>query len=52
VLADQELVTGKSTHVTYWEGACDVRTPAGVPAGRAYVELTGYADAGGLGLFR
>jgi predicted secreted hydrolase len=52
VLADQELVTEKSTRVTYWEGACDVRTEAGTPAGRAYVELTGYAGAGGLGLFR
>ena len=52
VLADQELVTEKSTRVTYWEGACDVRTEAGAPAGRAYVELTGYAGTGGLGLFR
>ncbi len=38
--------------MTYWEGACDVRTLAGAPAGRAYVEMTGYAGAGGLGLFR
>ena len=52
ILADQELVTEKSTRVTYWEGACDVRTSAGAPAGRAYVEMTGYAGAGGLGLFR
>jgi len=52
VVADQELATEKSTRVTYWEGACDVQTPAGVPAGRAYVEMTGYAGAGGLGLFR
>lgn len=52
ILADQELVTEKSTRVTYWEGACDVRTPAGAPAGRAYVEMTGYAGEGGLGLFR
>ncbi len=51
-MADQELVTEKSTRVTYWEGACDVKTPAGAPAGRAYVEMTGYAGAGGLGLFR
>jgi predicted secreted hydrolase len=49
---DQELVTEKSTRVTYWEGACDVKTLAGAPAGRAYVEMTGYAGAGGLGLFR
>ncbi len=50
--ADQELATGRSTRVTYWEGACDVKTVAGAPAGRAYVEMTGYAGAGGLGLFR
>ncbi len=52
VLADQELATEKSTRVTYWEGACDVTTPGGASAGRAYVEMTGYAGAGGLGLFR
>ncbi len=52
LLPDQELVTEKSTRVTYWEGACDVKTPGGAPAGRAYVEMTGYAGAGGLGLFR
>jgi len=47
VLAGQELVTDKSTRVTYWEGACDVTPPgAGTPIGRAYVELTGYADGG------
>lgn len=44
VLADQELVTSKSTGVTYWEGACRVEgTRAGRPiSGRAYAELTGY----------
>ena len=53
LLADQELVTDRSTRVTYWEGACDVRPLAGSPgpAGRAYVELTGYAGKGALGLF-
>jgi predicted secreted hydrolase len=56
LLADQELVTDRSTRVTYWEGACDVRdvsAPAkpGRPLGRAYVELTGYAGKGALGLF-
>lgn len=49
VVADQELVTDRSTRVTYWEGACDVQ---GDVAGRAYVELTGYAGAGALGAFR
>ncbi len=52
LVADQELVTEKSTRVTYWEGACSVSTPEGRPAGRAYVELTGYAGEGALGLFR
>ena len=41
----QELETGRSTGVTYWEGAIDVRgTRAGVPvAGSGYLEMTGYA---------
>ena len=52
LLADQELVTGKSTRVTYWEGASAVSTPDGRAAGRAYVELTGYAGEGALGLLR
>ncbi len=45
LLADQELVTARSTGVTYWEGACRVEgTREGRPiAGRAYVEMTGYA---------
>ncbi len=45
MLADQELVTEKSTGVTYWEGACRVRgARSGKPvSGRAYAELTGYA---------
>jgi predicted secreted hydrolase len=53
LLAGQELVTEKSTRVTYWEGACDVRALAGkTPLGRAYVEMTGYAGTGSLGAFR
>jgi len=52
LVADQELVTEKSTGVTYWEGACRVEgTREGRPvAGRAYVEMTGYAgrDVPGL----
>jgi len=45
LLADQELETSSSTGVTYWEGACAVKgTRSGRPiAGKAYVELTGYA---------
>ncbi len=51
LLADQELVTDRSTRVTYWEGACDVRLAegSGARAGNAYVELTGYAGKGALG---
>ena len=53
LVKDQELVTGKSTRVTYWEGACDVTVPgSSIPLGRAYVEMTGYAGTGGLGAFR
>ena len=45
LLADQELVTEKSTGVTYWEGACRVDgKKGGRPiGGRAYVEMTDYA---------
>lgn len=44
-VADQELVTAKSTRVTYWEGACSVSgTHEGRDiSGESYVELTGYA---------
>lgn len=47
-LRDQELVTSRSTRVTYWEGACAVSgTSGGRPvAGKSYVELTGYAGGG------
>ena len=52
LLADQELVTMASTRVTYWEGACRVagRKDGKPIAGRAYVEMTGYAgrDVPGL----
>jgi predicted secreted hydrolase len=42
---DQELVTNRSTRVTYWEGAAQVRGNFhGKPIeGRGYVEMTGYA---------
>lgn len=45
VLAEQELITSKSTRVTYWEGASNfVGKKRGRPiAGKGYVELTGYA---------
>ncbi|MGH7256805.1 MAG: lipocalin family protein, partial [Nitrospiraceae bacterium] len=46
LLADQELVTRRSTQVTYWEGAVQVRGTATSPTvmGHGYVELTGYAE--------
>lgn len=46
LMANQELITGKSTQVTYWEGAVSVEgTREGAPVrGQGYVELTGYAE--------
>jgi predicted secreted hydrolase len=43
--ADQELVTNKSTRVTYWEGAARIHgTVRKKPVtGAGYVEMTGYA---------
>jgi len=42
---DQELITHRSTRVTYWEGAAQVRGSfGGKPvSGQGYVEMTGYA---------
>ena len=42
---DQELITNRSTRVTYWEGAARIGgTVRGKPInGEGYVELTGYA---------
>lgn len=46
-LPDQELITARSTQVTYWEGSVTVTGQvAGQPVtGRGYVELTGYAGS-------
>jgi predicted secreted hydrolase len=43
-VADQELLTAKSTRITYWEGAVAVTgTWRGRPVqGQGYVEMTGY----------
>ena len=48
LLADQELTTSRSTHVSYWEGACAISgTMRGRPVrGYGYTELTGYASGG------
>jgi len=45
-VADQELDTRASTGVIYWEGSCTVSATLDgrAVAGRAYVELTGYAS--------
>lgn len=45
-LAGQELVTSRSTHVSYWEGAVEISgTSRGLPLrGQGYMELTGYAE--------
>jgi predicted secreted hydrolase len=42
---EQELITNRSTRVTYWEGAVQVKgTLRNKPiAGSGYVEMTGYA---------
>jgi len=42
---EQELITLRSTRVTYWEGAVEVRGTARGKAvsGQGYVEMTGYA---------
>jgi predicted secreted hydrolase len=43
--ADQELITNRSTRVTYWEGAVEIKGTLNQSpiAGRGYVEMTGYA---------
>ena len=44
-LPDQELMTTRSTQVTYWEGSVSVsgRTKGKIVEGVGYVEMTGYA---------
>jgi predicted secreted hydrolase len=46
-LADQEMRTGESTGVNYWEGSVSGRGSKGESqiSGQGYVELTGYAEA-------
>ncbi len=44
-LMEQQEMTGGSGGVSYWEGACDViDEDSGEAVGRAYLEMTGYAD--------
>lgn len=51
-LKEQELITNRSTQVTYWEGSVRVLgTAAGKEvSGSGYVELTGYASEFEIGL--
>lgn len=42
----QENVSALIPNMAYWEGAVDVRGPAGQPVGRGFVELTGYVGGG------
>ncbi|MFC5510287.1 lipocalin-like domain-containing protein [Massilia jejuensis] len=44
LLQDQELDSRRSTGAVYWEGAVSVARD-GVPAGRGYLEMTGYVRA-------
>jgi predicted secreted hydrolase len=46
LLGDQELITRRSTRVTYWEGAVRITGTLGGKSvvGQGYVELTGYAE--------
>jgi predicted secreted hydrolase len=49
----QENVSTLIPGMAYWEGAVDVRDAEGEPAGRGFVELTGYAgDGAGLASLR
>jgi predicted secreted hydrolase len=43
LLDDQELDSRQSTGAVYWEGAVNI-TRDGKPAGRGYLELTGYVE--------
>lgn len=44
-LMDEQELIGGAGGVSYWEGACDVRDEdTGETVGRAYLEMTGYAD--------
>ncbi len=46
LLADQELITRRSTQVTYWEGAVQATGTwrGAAVSGQGYVEMTGYAE--------
>jgi predicted secreted hydrolase len=43
LMDDAELDSRSSTGTIYWEGPVRVKGASGSPAGRGYLELTGYA---------
>jgi predicted secreted hydrolase len=45
LMPGQELMTGRSTKVSYFEGAAQVLDPAGREIGEGYLEMTGYAKS-------
>lgn len=45
VVDAQELDSRASTGAIYWEGLSDLRNASGLPVGRGYLEMTGYASA-------
>jgi len=46
-VSDQELITARSTGVTYWEGSVNIQGShkGRIATGKGYVELTGYAES-------
>lgn len=45
-ILDSQEMTGGAGGVSYWEGACDIlELPGKKVVGRAYLEMTGYADS-------
>ena len=43
LMDDAELDSRASTGTIYWEGPVQLQSAEGVPLGRGYLELTGYA---------
>jgi predicted secreted hydrolase len=44
LMPGQELITGDSTKVSYFEGAAEVQDSTEKPIGEGYLEMTGYAQ--------
>jgi predicted secreted hydrolase len=43
LMPGQELITSRTSDITYFEGAAEVLDDHGKPAGEGYLEMTGYA---------